>query len=257
MTLTSTSFLDDLAQRIVARERDERSRASEVTQAALAIIDGAANPVGPLAPASVPMGAWWEQPAPVVLCDEFLAPAELAALRVHVSAVRDVFRPATLISGDSDAIYIDTSFRRSETVFDLGHFVPLFETRVSRYLDFACAQLGCPLFTRPTFELQLTAMPSGGFFREHDDNSHANNRSRRLTFVYYFFLQPLNWHGGALRFSPTSDRRRPLDVPPVENRLVFFNSALRHEVLPYSSDSGAFEGARFTVNGWVHQEQWP
>ena len=253
----NTSLLDDLAQRLVARAGDERPSASEVMHTALAIIGGATGQPGDWASTPERMGPWWAHATPVVLCDEFLAPGELVALRGHVAAIREAFKPATLISGDSDDIYVDTSFRRSETVFHLDRFAPLFEARVSRYLDFACARLGCAPFTHPTFELQLTAMPSGGFFREHDDNSHANNRSRRLTFVYYFFLQPSNWRGGALRFLPTGEWRDPIDVPPVENRLVFFNSALRHEVLPYSSDIGAFEGARFTVNGWVHQEQWP
>src|SRR6185436_4348625 len=104
-----------------------------------------------------------------------------------------------------------TNYRRSETVFSLGPFGPLFERRVARYLDFACARLGVPAFSEPHFELQLTAIPNGGFFREHDDNSHANNRSRRLTFVYYFFLGPFRRSGGALRFDLT-DARRAIDV---------------------------------------------
>jgi Rps23 Pro-64 3,4-dihydroxylase Tpa1-like proline 4-hydroxylase len=174
-----------------------------------------------------------------------------------VLAVREAFKPATLISGESNDIYVDSGFRRAETVFDVGPFASVFEQRVSRYLDFACARLGCPHFTQPSFELQLTAMPSGGFFREHDDNSHTNNRSRQLTFVYYFFLRPLTWSGGALRFSPTGDWLAPVDVPPVENRLVFFDSSLRHEVLPYISNVDGLEGSRFTLNGWVHQDSWP
>jgi Rps23 Pro-64 3,4-dihydroxylase Tpa1-like proline 4-hydroxylase len=247
--VTGASLADGIAARLDAFGQEEPTRK------ALALLQHAREEAGSQA-AQADFGAWWRHPAPMVLCDEFLGPRELASLRAFVASIREQFAPATLVRGDSAETYIDTSYRLSQTVFNLGPLAGLFQERVARYLDFASGRLELPSFSHPRFELQLTATPTGGFFREHDDSSHANNRSRRLTFVYYFFMASHRWSGGALRFAPTPLRPYPVDVLPLENRLVFFDSAIRHEVLPYTSEWDTLEGSRFTVNGWVHQDSW-
>jgi Rps23 Pro-64 3,4-dihydroxylase Tpa1-like proline 4-hydroxylase len=245
----------DLARRLRQHAGETNGHNDNPTEAALGIIDQARAQI---AGNVVPSGgkSWWEGASPVLYCYEFLAPGELAALRSYVLERKSAFSPASLVNDKTSMAFVDTSFRLSETLFALGPFRSLFEKRVSNYLDFACARLDLPLFDRPTFELQLTATRNGGFFLAHDDNSHRANRTRRLTFVYYFFFEPLKWTGRALRCRPVSARPVPLDIPPVQNRLVFFESSLRHEVMPFASESDAFEASRFTVNGWVHQEKW-
>jgi len=196
----------------------------------------------------------WEHPASVLTCEEFLAPGELAALRDFVLARERAFEAGTLVGPQHDGLYVDRSFRAADTLFDLGPFRDLFERRVALCLPFVCARLGIPPIERHWLEFQLTSMRDGGHFGRHDDNSHPANRTRRLTFVFYFYGSPERPSGGELRFSPKGAWHGPLDVRPLPNRLVFFDSSVTHEVLPVRAASSRFEASRFTVNGWVHQE---
>ena len=197
----------------------------------------------------------WSHPASVLTCEEFLAPGELAALRDFVLSREADFAAGTLVAGDDAGVFVDRSFRAAETLFDLGPFRDLFESRIGRYLPFVCERLGFPQIDQHWFEFQLAAIPDGGFFRRHDDNSHSATRTRQLTCVFYFYCSPSPPAGGELRFSPKGAWRGPRAFQPLANRMVFFDSSLPHEVLPVRSSSDRFEASRFTVNGWVHQDR--
>lgn len=196
----------------------------------------------------------WAHPAPVLSCDEFLGPGEIASLSDFVLSREADFGVGTLVGNERPGVYVDRSFRAAETLFDLGPFRDLFARRIERYLPFVCARLGWPPFEQYGLEFQLTAIRKGGFFRRHDDNSHPATRTRRLTFVFYFFCSPLQPLGGELRFSPRGAWRGPHAFPPLANRIIFFDSSIPHEVLPVRAPSDRFEAARFTVNGWIHQD---
>ncbi|MDH4744513.1 2OG-Fe(II) oxygenase [Sphingomonas sp. CBMAI 2297] len=196
----------------------------------------------------------WAHPAPVLTCDEFLGPGEISALVDFVLSREADFGVGTLVGNERPDIYVDRSFRAAETLFDLGPFLALFERRIERYLPFVCDHLGWPPFEQHGFEFQLTAIRNGGFFRRHNDNSHPATRTRRLTFVFYFFCSPLQPLGGELRFAPRGAWRGPLAFPPIANRMIFFDSSIPHEVLPVRAPTDGFGAARFTVNGWIHQD---
>jgi len=195
----------------------------------------------------------WAHPASVLTCEEFLSPGELAALVDYVLSREADFSAGTLVSRDNPEAYVDRSFRAAETLFDLGPFQDLFAQRIDRYLPFVCERLGFPLLKRHWFEFQLAAIPDGGFFRQHEDNTLPETRTRRLTCVFYFYCSPSLPAGGELRFSPAGAWRGPRVFRPLANRMVFFDSSTPHEVLPVRAQSDRFEAARFTVNGWVHQ----
>lgn len=197
----------------------------------------------------------WSRPASVLAIEEFLAPGEMSALRDFVLARQRDFKAGTLVSGDQSEVYVDRSVRVVDYLSDLGPFRKLFEDRIDRYLPFVYARLGLPPVERHWFEFQMTAIPNGGFFRRHDDNSHPVNRTRLLTLVFYFFCSPSPPRGGELRFSPPGEWSGPVEFQPLANRMLFFDSSIPHEVVPVRSPSDRFEAARFTVNGWVHQDR--
>jgi hypothetical protein len=197
----------------------------------------------------------WARPASLLSFEEFLAPGEISGLADYVLSREADFEAATLVGSDRPDVFVDLNFRAARSLGDLGPFQDTFEKRIDRYLPFVCARLGFPPIGRHWFEYQLTAIPDGGFFRRHDDNSHPANQSRRLTFVFYFYCSPFPPSGGELRFWPEGAWHGPVQFPPLANRIVFFDSSIPHEVLPVRGSSDRFEAARFTVNGWVHQDR--
>lgn len=240
-----------LARHVAAA--DERADRGH-DQVALAAADRLGRWADALHDPADPIAAW-SRPASVVVCEEFLAPSEIAALSAYVLSRRRDFQAGTLVHHDTPGVYVDRSFRAAETLFDLQAFRDLFAARIDRYLPFICARLGLPPFGRHGYEFQLAAIPDGGFFRQHDDNSHPANRTRRLTCVFYFFCSPLRPEGGELRFAPEHGWNGPRLFRPVANRILFFDSSVPHEVLPVRGRSDRFEAARFTVNGWIHQDR--
>jgi Rps23 Pro-64 3,4-dihydroxylase Tpa1-like proline 4-hydroxylase len=78
--------------------------------------------------------------------------------------------------------------------------------------------------------------------------------------VYYFNREPKGFTGGELRIYDDVVRNGKLSstdtfqvIEPRHNSIVFFQSAIMHEVMPVSMPSKQFRDARFTVNGWVER----
>ena len=42
-----------------------------------------------------------------------------------------------------------------------------------------------------------------------------------------------------------------LELPPVQNSIIFFDSSCYHEVRDVLCQTPGFANARFTVNGWI------
>ena len=78
-------------------------------------------------------------------------------------------------------------------------------------------------------DLQFACYRPGGFYRAHSDAQDANSR-RVLTAIYY--LNP-HWgpsDGGQLRMR--GRQRQVVELEPLADRLILFDSRLEHEVLP-------------------------
>jgi Rps23 Pro-64 3,4-dihydroxylase Tpa1-like proline 4-hydroxylase len=94
------------------------------------------------------------------------------------------------------------------------------------------------------------------FYNWHIDR--FEDRSRAVTFVYYFNEEPKPYSGGELQFtnSPITDGKPIVKDPnivtiePQNNLGVFFSSTTPHKVCPTISPN-AFNRGRFSVNCWI------
>ena len=109
-------------------------------------------------------------------------------------------------------------------------------------------------------EINMTAHGDGCFYKIHNDSGEPNVETRVLTFVYYFHQEPKPYSGGELRIYETdlgnfsSDPSDSfVDFTPRNNSIIFFDSRIKHEVLPISCPSQRFEDSRFSLNGWVRR----
>jgi Rps23 Pro-64 3,4-dihydroxylase Tpa1-like proline 4-hydroxylase len=194
-----------------------------------------------------------------VTYENFLLPEELAQLLDYCREREHDFVESKVIQPDSTIGTMNTDHRRSRALFDLGPYAALITERVRLMLPRVLEQLGHSLFEVTKIEAQLTATNDGEFFKMHNDNMHDLLLSRRVTFVYYFYHEPRAFTGGDLNIYEThfvKGRYVATDIyetiTTVQNRIVFFPSALMHEVLPVHCPSRQFIDSRFTVNGWIH-----
>ena len=117
--------------------------------------------------------------------------------------------------------------------------------------------LGIPHFEPSKIDSELVAHGDGAFFRRHSDRFYGlepGANDRLLTAVYYFYVEPKAFSGGALRlYSSQSDEEECsfVDVWPEQNALLVFPSSASHEVLTVSCPSGHFVNSRFAVNLWI------
>lgn len=122
------------------------------------------------------------------------------------------------------------------------------------------AQLNLPTFLVSWVEMQMTAHNHGDYYYIHQDMDGEKIANRVLTYVYYFYEQPKAFYGGDLRIYPTyingdgyTIGEQFVTVEPRHNSIIFFDSRMKHEVLPVFCPSGRFEDSRFTINGWIHR----
>jgi Rps23 Pro-64 3,4-dihydroxylase Tpa1-like proline 4-hydroxylase len=200
--------------------------------------------------------------ASCVVFDEFLAPEELQQLSSYVFAHEADFRISEVVSpGVQGQSEVDYEHRKSKVLQELGPFRQMMGDRLNACLPRVMQKLGMEPFAVSQVEAQITASNHGDYFRQHNDNSwEASIVSRELTFVYFFNRHPKPFQGGELRLYDSrwaGDQYQGTgnghNVVPEQNRIVFFRSALVHEILPVHCPSQAFADSRFTVNGWFHR----
>jgi Rps23 Pro-64 3,4-dihydroxylase Tpa1-like proline 4-hydroxylase len=187
---------------------------------------------------------------------EFLAVPELDLVRGFALEHERDFEPSVIMR--EGASMVDPDSRNSVVMDARGTVERLIRDRVAEALPYVLARLGLNQ-TRPArIDVQLTATNDGGFFRAHCDASSEVNRTRRLSYVYFFNSDPAPFTGGELKLWATEhytatppDARRQV-VAPQQNTIVFFRGSLLHEVTPVQCPSGAFADSRFTANGWIH-----
>jgi SM-20-related protein len=192
--------------------------------------------------------------------EEFLVPQELNSLIQYTLARELEFKLSEVLSPGVDASSTNFESRRSLVLMELGPQLPMLGDRLRASLPRVFEQLEHSPFSPNRIEAQITASNDGDFFRRHSDNAHPQIATRELTFVYFFHREPKAFHGGELRlyesrwengaYVPTSRYR---SILPEQNQVVFFPSALIHEITPVECHSSAFSDSRFTVNGWLHR----
>lgn len=195
--------------------------------------------------------------------DSFLDDEEYEALLKMVGERLDRMAPSSVSRPEDGEAAYDEAYRRSRVAMDLDDIWPLFEDRLMALLPHVRREVGFPYFELGSVERQMTAHGNGDFFAQHVDENHpGTDRSRALTFVYYFHFEPRRFSGGELRLYDTEDRGgvvHPLgtytEVEPRANSIVFFAASASHEVMPVTSETNAPEGLRFTVNGWFRHAE--
>jgi Rps23 Pro-64 3,4-dihydroxylase Tpa1-like proline 4-hydroxylase len=195
--------------------------------------------------------------APTLILDEFLVADELNGLMDYTLGRQRDFAATQLVNAQGGH-HVDTTYRRSRVLFDLGWYRDVFVNRISTFLPVVFQRLGYEWFPVRNIEVQLTATSNGEFFRRHNDNGTDAVRSRSITFVYFFYREPRPFSGGELRVYNTCEDREAAEsgfnmIVPEQNQIIFFVSEYIHEILPVQCPAGDFSESRFTVNGWLHR----
>lgn len=140
----------------------------------------------------------------------------------------------------------------------LAQLEPAFCSAIIDHLPVLCEGTGVAPFEVARVETQVSAQRAGSFFAKHVDTdsgevARPKSSDRLISAVYYFPREPLAFCGGELLFYDFTGRTITARIAPRRNRLVAFPSFACHEVTQVTADCDSFEGARWSVNCWLHR----
>jgi len=192
---------------------------------------------------------------------DFLTKQELQGLSSYVFEHQQDFSPSTVVSHEGRESASDSSYRKSQVLYNLGDYSSLIQDRLSALLPDVLAAFKREAFPISHFDIQVTASNDGDFFKVHQDNSSVESSDiplREISYVYYFHSEPKAFSGGELKLYNSeagevkhAKEKTAKTVTPRQNTLVLFPSSYDHEVLPVRCPSRKFINSRFTVNGWI------
>ena len=195
------------------------------------------------------MKAYARQPRYRVYRDFLPARARLGLLTWAGDNEAD-FKPTGVSSGRTDR-------RKSLRIALPAAMADLLRRHMLDLFPAVTGDLGLEVFEPSTVQTELVAHNDGAFFKRHSDRFYGlepGADDRILTAVYYFYDEPKQFSGGALRlYASESDEEdcESVDILPEQNTLLVFPSSSSHEVLPVSCPSGRVSDSRFAVNFWV------
>ncbi|MGE4014223.1 MAG: 2OG-Fe(II) oxygenase [Alphaproteobacteria bacterium] len=194
------------------------------------------------------------RPTPFRLMPNFLDAARHRRLLEYALANEAAMLPSAVESATPKP-----EWRRSRIVPAdpniLEWFAPLVAQRAAAIL----ADFGHHGVVMESIGLDWVASNDGDFYKNHVDTGPGHYALRTISFVYYFNRQPKGFSGGELALYDTDlatgefDVARRTALAPLDNRLVLFPSAARHEILPVRCPSRDFADSRFTLNGWIRR----
>ncbi|WP_174217894.1 2OG-Fe(II) oxygenase [Aeromonas bivalvium] len=171
------------------------------------------------------------------IVDDFLSPAEVAALRACLPAA---WQPAGI--GREGLHQGNADIRRDQIHWldaELGAPVADYLARMESLRIAANRLLMLGLFD---YEAHFARYRPGDFYATHRD-AFAGRSNRRLTSVFYLNQDWQPADGGLLRVYD-DDEQHLMDVSPMGGRLVLFLSEeFPHEVLPAREE-------RYSIAGW-------
>ncbi len=192
---------------------------------------------------------------PCMIIDDFLGEDEHADMLAHTLQQNEGFYSGTTSTGPINA-------RQNLALMEFGNQAhsKLLCNRLLTWLPHILQNLDLAPFPVHMVESQLTASNHGHYYRAHHDTEDGQEAMRKLTCVYYFNQQPVQFTGGELRLydSAIVDGYRVQgdgfqEVKPVSNRMVVFVSDSFHELMPVHCPSRKFEHSRFAVTNWIWQ----
>jgi predicted 2-oxoglutarate/Fe(II)-dependent dioxygenase YbiX len=203
---------------------------------------------------------------PLAVIPDFLPTDRIAELRRFVDGNRSGFSPTTI--GARRAVRPE---QRNNIELELPEVEAAlqgwFLDRIRGSLPAVTARLNEAPFRFGAADIALRAYPDGTFFRVHRDrptpqaSDERAKRTRRITFTYFFHLEPQLFTGGDLLLydsDPEADQywqHRYTRVVPRPNTLVCFPSGYYHEVTTVQETSGDLLAGRLAVNGHLHQAE--
>ena len=204
--------------------------------------------------------------APFVRMTNFLSPAACDRLLAEVLAASERFVPAQVLRPNESRGVVDRKLRNASR-FGRADLRSWFVPKLHGVLPEVLGRLRMEHLDVGHIELDVTVHRRGDFFVAHRDNDAAHRdeeairrllhlRTRKLSYVYYFYRDPRPFAGGdLLLYDATDAGRKPhaafSRIDPTRNSIVFFPSDCWHEVTPVACGD-ELEDGRFTVNGWIH-----
>jgi SM-20-related protein len=187
----------------------------------------------------------------------FLLTEERGAILEYFCDMKESFKTSGVISGSNGLSQINTEYRRSRVLFNLGPYRGLLTRRIESYFPWVLHKLGAPFFQHGRLEIQVTSSGDEEFFKRHSDNLYSASKDREITFVYFIKRLNSSFVGGELILHPdsTGDSTQSTEIKlrPVDNSIVFFPSGIPHEVALVRCPSKKFEDSRITINGWFRR----
>lgn len=151
-------------------------------------------------------------------------------------------------------------YRKSIVLYEMPAVAIDLTERVKSILPHVLRPLAMPMFEVGDIERQITAHNDGNYYKIHNDNGSETVQNRTISYVYYFYQEPKQFHGGELRVYDLiieNGHNKHADtfntVHPRNNSLVLFPSHYWHEVKPVVCGSRLFPDSRFTLNGWIRK----
>jgi SM-20-related protein len=191
--------------------------------------------------------------SPFYVCYHQLFPESFVRdLRSRLFAAEDKF--ISIQYGANLRANSRNSARHCKVMFGLD--IPELKAKIHELLPEVLAKLNLPSFNISRFEVQGTSYVQGGFFIRHQDTGDYPHMAslRTLSYVYYIHQEPRSFEGGELCiYAPGSGECIFKEMPP-SNTIIFFPSAIEHEVLPLSSENTDIALGRCTVNGWLSRQ---
>ena len=205
-------------------------------------------------PEAAPGGLW---PAPFVWRKNFLAPGACDRLLALGTARRECFTPAGV--GSPSALRVDPEVRMTLEADPrtMEEVRPRIGLEIRSVLPDVLARLGMAGLDRYGMSMGMRVYLGGGFYRAHADNLSPANRSRVLSFVYFFHREPRRFSGGDLLLYDTDVDTSAWTcaafsrIVPLRNSIVFFPSACWHQVCSVQCGTDDFGDGRWAVNGHV------
>ena len=188
------------------------------------------------------------------IIDGFLGEKPAGDLLELAMASQHAAEPAAVTAKAGYAI--DASHRSALSLpIDLTENASPFREAIDRRMGEIFDSVGIRAFEHPVLELECVAHRDGGRFGAHSDTMTDNERGdsdRIVSAVYYFHREPRGFTGGELALYGIGSEDS-VEIEPIHDRLVVFQSFARHEVRPVSVPGDAFADARFSINCWIRR----
>ncbi|TAL61652.1 MAG: 2OG-Fe(II) oxygenase [Legionella sp.] len=177
------------------------------------------------------------------IIEDFLAPKDYQALRTHIQELAQQGQLRSAKIGQKLAAHRNDAIR-TDSISWLDENSP--NSTIQLYLKKItelAKTLNQSLFLNLSeFETHFAAYQPGSYYKKHVDQ-FANNKDRKISFVYYLNSDWQEDFGGQLKLYDADDQLLT-QVLPQPNRFICFKSELPHEVC-------LTQQSRYSIAGWL------